>query len=181
MNKIIEIAKSFAGNKDNPIYRDWFYGEPKKGNTLEIKKYNDWLSNIKKAADCAVFCSYCYNEAGFPLGKGDFLNGWASVPNALKHYTTTNEITKFPQSGDLVIMGWDGKTPRHMGLFIENLGNGTIRTIEANTSNPNDQNKSEDNGGWTMEKIRPNKFILAYIHPKVLDNTSEETIKERLA
>lgn len=150
--KIVDFALQFVGKKDNQIFRDWFYG--RQGITT---------------ADCAVFGSYCYAKCGFPLGKGDYTNGWASVPNALVHYKSTNEITQYPQAGDIVILGWDCKTPEHWATFIKDNGDGTIHTVEANTSNPNAQSTSEANGGWTMEKNRPKKFVIAYVHPKVLD------------
>lgn len=150
--KIIDFALQFAGKKDNQEYRDWFYG--KTGITT---------------ADCAVFVSFCYAKTGFPLGKGDYLNGWASVPNELAHYKVTGEITTTPQVGDLVIMGWDGKTPMHIGMFIKENPDGTVYTVEANTSNPQAKSTSEANGGWTMEKNRLKKYILAYVHPHILD------------
>ena len=65
-------------------------------------------------------------------------------------------------------MGWDGKTPMHTGLFIKWNDDGTAHTVEANTSNAGAG--SEANGGWTMQKNRPKKFILACVHPNILDN-----------
>lgn len=152
--KIVDFMLTFSGKKDDPIYREWFYG--KKGITT---------------ADCAVFGSFGYAKNGFPLGKGDYLNGWASVPNALKHYTATNEVIplSYAQPGDILILGWDGKTPEHWATFIKFNPDGTIHTVEANTSNPAAQSTSEANGGWTMEKNRPKKFVIACIHPKILD------------
>lgn len=148
MNEIIRVATSFIGYKEginkNNVFGKWF--------------------GLNNTSWCFIFCSYCYDKAGTSLGKGDFLKGWASVPNALKHYTTTNEITQFPQAGDLVIFGWDRKTPQHVGLFIQDLNNGSIETVEGNTS---DGNPSD--GGCVQRKIRDKKFVLGYIHPKVLD------------
>jgi hypothetical protein len=151
--KIIDFALQFVGKLDNQIFRDWFYG--KSGITT---------------ADCAVFVSYCYAKNNMPLGNGDYTNGWASVPNMFAHYKNTGEITTNPVAGDIVIMGWDGKTPMHTGLFKAMNADGTTATIEANTSNPAASAASEANGGWTMEKNRPKKFIIAVIHPSILDS-----------
>lgn len=169
-NNIIALALPFTGKKDDPIYREWFYGTPKPGVSAEVTKYNNWLELMKKAPDCCVFVSFICDKNGTPLGKGDFQHGYASVPNLLKHFTETGEITKNPVAGDLVIMGWDGKTPMHIGFFRAHNADGlSDQTIEANTSNPAALSHSEENGGWTMPKMRSHKFILAYVHPKIYD------------
>lgn len=168
--KIVDFALTFAGKKDDAQFREWFYGPPRPGVSAEVTKYNNWLELMKKAPDCAVAVSFWYDHSGFPLGKGDYIHGYASVPNILLHYRATGEIIKDPRPGCMVIMGWNGITPMHIGLFIKRNADGSDHTVEANTSNPLAAIKSEDNGGWTMEKDRPKKFILAYIWPKILDN-----------
>lgn len=149
MSNIIEIAQSEIGYKEA------------KG---KDNKFGQWFG-FNKVAWCAMFYSYCCDKAGKPLGKGDFTKGWASVPNMLKHYTATNELTKFPQEGDAVIFDWqrDGR-PDHVGIFEKDNGDGTITTIEGNTSSLN-----ASNGGCVERKIRNKKFVVAYIHPKILD------------
>lgn len=167
--KIINLALPYTGKKDDPIYRDWFYGAPKPGVSPEVTKYNNWLELMKKAPDCCVFVCFICDKNGTCLGKGDFQHGYASVPNLLKHFTATGELTKNPKPGDLVIMGWDGKTPMHIGFYRGANTDGSDQTIEANTSNPAALSHSEENGGWTMQKNRQKKFIIAYVHPKVYD------------
>lgn len=149
MSKVIEIAAKEIGyhegaGKDN--------------------KFGQWFG-FNKVAWCAMFVSWCYEMAGNKLGKGDWLKGWASVPNMLKHYNSTNEVTQFPVEGDIVIFDWqhDGN-PDHVGLFVRDLGNGKIETIEGNTSDAN-----ASNGGCVERKQRAKVLVAAYIHPKVLD------------
>lgn len=166
-NKILALAKTYCGKKDNPIYREWFYGAPRPGVSAEATKYNNWLEIMKKAPDCAVFVSFVYDHSGFPLGKGDYTHGYASVPNILMHYRATGEIIQEPVPGCMVIMGWDGKTPQHIGLFVSRNPDGSDHTMEANTSNPLALSHSDENGGWTMEKNRQKKFIIAYVLPKL--------------
>lgn len=164
---IVDLALKYAGKKDDPMFREWFYGAPRPGVSPEATKYNNWLELMKKAPDCAVAVSFWYDHAGFALGKGDYAHGYASFPNILKHYQATGEIIKDPVPGCMVIMGWDGKTPMHIGLFIKRNPDGSDHTVEANTSNPAAAVHSEDNGGWCMEKNRKKEFILAYILPKL--------------
>lgn len=147
--KIIDIATKEVGyregaNKDN--------------------KYGTWFS-LNHVSWCGIFVSWCYAQAGVPLGIIDYLKGYASVPNALNHFRKTGEITTTPQPGDIVIFDWNCKGgAEHTGIIVRDLGNGTIETIEGNTSGTN-----ASNGGCTERKIRPIKFVTAYIHPKVLD------------
>jgi cell wall-associated NlpC family hydrolase len=146
--KIIDLATAEIGykegaNKDN--------------------KFGVWFG-MNNVSWCMMFCDKMYSDAGFPI-KGDFTKGFASVPNCLKHYTSTNELTNYPQAGDLVLFDWNGdKYPDHVGLYVCNNGDGTITTIEGNTS---DGNPSD--GGCVQKKIRKLTLVEAFIHPSILD------------
>lgn len=154
MHKIVEIALAEVGYQDGPN-RD--------------SKYGVWFG-LNHVYDCGEFVSWAYFHAGYPLGRMDFMKGFASVPFALKHFTATNEITKFPQEGDIVIFTWNGKDAQHVGIFVKDNGDGTITTLEGDTTNPNFKiNGGEGSGGWVQQKIRNKNLVLAYVHPKVLD------------
>lgn len=148
MSRIIELATAEIG----------YHELPNKKN-----KFGEWFG-LNGVAWCMQFCCKMYNDAGFPI-RGDWAKGFASVPNALKHYTESNELTHYPQSGDLVIFDWqrDGK-PDHVGLFVCHNNDGTITTIEGNTSDGN-----PSNGGRVERKIRKLTLVEAFIHPKILD------------
>ncbi len=149
MSKIVEIAQDEIGYMELPNKKN---------------KYGEWFG-LNNVAWCAMFVSYCYDKAGSPLGTIDYLKGFASVPFALKHFTHTNELTNYPQAGDIVIFDWnrDGN-PDHTGIYEQNLGNGIIETIEGNTSDGN-----PSNGGCVEKKQRKMTLVEAYIHPKILD------------
>ena len=151
MSKIVEIATAEVGYKEGA------------GKT---NKYGIWFG-LDRVAWCAEFVSWCYFQAGFPLGVIDYMKGFASVPNGLKHFTHTNELTNYPQAGDIVIFDWnrDGN-PDHVGIFVQNLGNGMIETIEGNTSDGN-----PSNGGCVERKQRKMTLVEAYIHPQVLNKS----------
>ena len=147
--KIVDIATKEIGYKEglnkNNIYGLWF-----------------GLNNVSW---CAEFVSWCYAQAGFPLGIIDYMKGYASVPFGLKHFTTSNEITNYPQAGDIVIYDWNGDgNPDHTGIFVCGNGDGTFTAIEGNTS---DGNASD--GGTVQKKIRKYTLVEAFVHPKVLD------------
>lgn len=143
----VDIALQFVGNKDNPIYNNWFYG--KEG---------------VKTADCATFVSYCRFHGGMPLGIGDYLRGWASVPNAVKHYKEKGQMTDKPQRNDLVFLDFSGKKIdfSHMAIFVKDNGDGSFHTVEANTSMAGSQGM----GGNTIEKTRY-YTCAAFAHPIV--------------
>lgn len=146
--KIIDIATAEIGYKEG------------KGKT---NKFGQWFG-FDKVAWCAMFCCWVYDRAGIPI-KGDWKKGFASVPKMLEHYTKSNEITPYPQAGDLVIFDWqrDGK-PDHVGIFVKDLGSGLFETIEGNTSDGN-----PSNGGCVERKRRKYTQAEAFIHPKILD------------
>lgn len=129
----IDVATQFIGNKDSPIYNNWFYG--KSGVT---------------SADCGTFVSYCRAMGGMPLGVVDYLRGYASVPFAVKHFA--KQITEKPTRNDLVFFDFSGKKTdfTHTGLFKCDNGNGSFQSIEANTSTAGSQGM----GGNTIEKTR---------------------------
>lgn len=154
MSKVVEIATKEIGQHDGPNHDN---------------KYGAWFG-LNHVFECGEFVSWCYAMAGFPLGNVGYLKGYASVPYALDHYTKSGEVTKTPIAGDIVIFSWDGKHPQHTGIFVKDNGNDSITSIEGDTTNPNAPKEgNEGSGGWVQQKVRPYKFILAYIHPKVLD------------
>lgn len=160
MSKIIEIASNEIGYQEG---------------ANKSNKYGQWFG-LNNVSWCGIFISWCYAQAGYSLGRIDFMKGFASVPFALNYFRNTQQITINPQAGDIVILDWKCKGgAEHVELFERDLDDGHIVTIGGNTSSVN-----ASNGGCVERKIREKKFITAYVHPKVLD-AFEDTTKERLA
>src|SRR5687767_14276185 len=112
-----------------------------------LVKYNRWFYNKEVgAAWCSTFVCYGFNEAGIPIKGGDWLRGFASVPNFKK--ARKSEITTTPQPGDIVIFECNGKPePDHIGIFDHWIEEGkTFKCIEGNTSSKG----SQDNGGIVL-------------------------------
>jgi hypothetical protein len=147
--KIVDLATAEIGYKEG-VNKD--------------NKFGVWFG-LNNVSWCMIFCCKMYSDAGFPI-KGDWGKGFASVPNALKHFTSTGEITNQPQIGDLVIFDWNANgNPDHVGLFVCHNDDGTITTIEGNTS---DGNPSD---GGTVQKKTTRKLtqVEAFVHQTILD------------
>lgn len=127
-------------------------------------KYGKWFG-LDGVAWCGIFVSWCYAQAGKPLGNIGFAKGFAGCQSAVAHFKATGEITKTPVPGDIVFFDWNGDGRYdHTGIFFEkNLDGETFKTIEGNTAIGNDSN-----GGKVMRRYRGYKNCI-FVHPKILD------------
>jgi uncharacterized protein (TIGR02594 family) len=86
---------------------------------------------------CAYFVSWLARSAGAPVGAGG--NGTGYVPTleawGKQEHRWFDHGTQAPQPGDIAIFDWGGDgTPDHTGI-VESVGtDGTIHTIEGNSS-----------------------------------------------
>lgn len=76
--------------------------------------------------------------------------------------------TTKPQAGDIVFFNFDGKGIEHVGIVVKDNGDGTVTTIEGNTSPEHKANGSQANGGEVAQRIRaykasPKTHLLPYI------------------
>jgi surface antigen len=122
---------------------------------------------------CGSFVMWCASEIGFkampncvytPAGATAFQGQgkWAN------HETAT------PQAGDIVFFNFDGKGIEHVGIVVKDNGDGTVTTVEGNTT-PDGKTGSEANGGEVCLKTRAyraaNKrkmvvFVVGFGRPK---------------
>lgn len=123
---------------------------------------------------CGYFVMWCANKAKIkipncvytPAGKAGFqgLGGWKSV------------ATTAPMPGDIVFFDFPGGDKvDHVGIVLKDNGDGTVTTIEGNTSSEKKPKGSQANGGEVAERIRAYKadnkrrltvFIVGYGRPK---------------
>lgn len=155
MSKIVDVARAEIGNSELPKnsnnvkYNTWFYGKEVSGPMY---------------AWCGAFVSWVFFHAGRPLGKIDFLRGFASCPFAYTFFSKKKliidpKVTK-PVAGDIVIFDWNHDNRfDHTGIFVQDCGDGVhFIAIEGNTAIGNDSN-----GGEVMERKR--KYAVAtFIH-----------------
>lgn len=155
-NQVLAVARQYAdqGYKEKPgndnIFGIW-YGR-------------------NKVAWCAIFVSYCYNQAG----AGAILNGiqtdkgFHSCNAAVNVYHKRNQIrpTIDAKPGDIVFMNFTGSGSHdHVGIVIRNnTEKKQLFTVEGNTINP-DGTGDQVNGDGVYYKTRSYKYVTAIVRP----------------
>lgn len=156
LQKIIDVAASQAGTKENPPGSN-------------MTKYGEWFG-LNGYKWCAIFVSWVYWEAGHPLGHIDTDKGFSSCQSGYNHWKNTDELTDDPQMGDIVLYDWneDGHCD-HTGIFYQWIEEGkTFQAYEGNTSVG-----SDSDGGAVMLRNRNTKYVKAFASPHVLNNEAQ--------
>lgn len=165
-DRILSIARSYIGvvetQTNNVIFNTAYYGREVNGSQY---------------AWCAVFIWYVFREAG---ASDLYFDGdkTAYCPTLMSWFKTKNRIYTVPKAGDIVFYNFSGgKTATHVGIVSE-VGNGTIKAIEGNTSSVN-----QTNGGMVMERTRSLSVCIGFARPKyeekstdMVNNSNEGTI-----
>jgi hypothetical protein len=101
---------------------------------------------------CGDFVAYCYRLAGSKRVS----RSWAAVRllRGLAGITATNQ----PHRGDLVRF-----TFSHVGMFVRDLGNGAIETLEGNTGRSGAVSDSSTGGDGVYRKRRSKALVLDYL------------------
>lgn len=153
--KVLEIAISQIGVKEDPPnsnkvkYNDWIYDHPVQGAAYP------W---------CGAFVSWCFAEAGTPLGRIDLMKGFVGCPSAVKNVYKWGKIVTVPEPGCVVFYDWNGDGLfDHTGIFEKDLGNGYFSAIEGNTSL-----KNNSNGGEVMRRSDRRYKNAIFIKPNIL-------------
>ncbi|MCW2956076.1 MAG: hypothetical protein JWO69_945 [Thermoleophilia bacterium] len=120
----IGVAESPMGSNESP----------------RIKEYRAATAGAENTPGpwCAYFVSHLAKEAGAPIGANG--NGTGYVPTLEAWGKQEGRFTEFgaqpPQPGDIVIFNWNGAgVPDHTGIVESVDADGTIHTIEGNSSN----------------------------------------------
>lgn len=162
-NQFLMAARAEIGTVEGPKDNETKYGAFTKANFLP------W---------CGSFVMWCANQIGL------------KIPNVV---STTDGATKFqgigrwanaetakPSPGDLAFFDFQegGNPVDHVGIVVRDNGDGTVTTIEGNTSGDKKKSTSERNGGEVVQKVRAyrtsNKknlknFIVGFGSPKFKD------------
>lgn len=159
--KFIEIARAEIGTIEGPKGNETKYGAFTKAN------FQPW---------CGSFVMWCakqvnlkipncvYTPAGVEGFKG--IGGWS------------NAETANPKPGDIVFFDFPkGQEIDHVGIVVKDNLDGTIVTVEGNTT-PDKKKGSQSNGGEVCMKVRAYKkdnkrklpvFIAGFGTPKFKD------------
>lgn len=137
---IVEIAQGEVGTMET--------GD----NGGDVTRYPEYFGRGAEKY-CADFVSWVFTQAGIPLDQYNC--------QTLKNYLVQNGQWKGksdPQPGDLVLFDWDGDgTADHVGIVKSVNADGTLTTIEGNTSGPG--------GQGVHEKTRTLDAVLGFGYP----------------
>jgi len=166
--KLIEVAKGEVGTIEGPKDNETKYGKFMKAN------FQPW---------CGSFVNWCANEAGVkipntvytPSGAAAFKKAGAWIDGDMAD----------PDAGDVAYFDFpsDGVDRiSHVGIVIEDNGDGTVWCIEGNTSS--NKKGSQRNGGEVCKQLRAYKknkknifiSIVGFGRPK-FGNTQASTSK----
>lgn len=143
---VIRIAARQIGYKESPPGSN--------GN-----KYGLWYG-LNFAPWCAIWTSYCFYNAGLPL-PATTSKGFAYCPYGVRWFQEQGKFDKSPRAGDVVFFDWrsDGISD-HVGIVEKFNTDGTITTIEGNTSARN-----ASDGGMVMRQVRSVRTVQGFGHP----------------
>lgn len=124
---------------------------------------------------CGSFVMWCAAQVGIKIPNCVYTP--AGVAGFQGLGTWYNVATAKPQPGDIVFFDFikGGAPTEHVGIVVRDNGDGTVTTIEGNTSPEHKVKGSQDNGGEVAERIRayqPNNkrklsvFITGFGRPK---------------
>lgn len=158
-SKVIKYAEKWIRRSPygSPnIFTKWYYG------------------NNTTAPWCAIFVYYCLAHCG---GK-ELMSGCknkAYVPTVYNWAKAKGYLKKTGKKGDLVIFDWqkDGVAD-HEGFIVKDNDDGTVTTIEGNTSST-----SNGNGGCCQRRVRSKKLIKAYVRLPYAKATKKASSKKK--
>ncbi|MEN9684832.1 MAG: hypothetical protein RLZZ28_618 [Bacteroidota bacterium] len=151
---IIDIAAAEKGMGEKPA-------------NSNLTKYGKWYG-FDGVPWCAMFVSWVYDQAGYPLGKIDDENGFRYCPSAYQFWKAHDRITTEPHKGDIVLFDWsgDGKCD-HTGIFVEWVTPyKSFISWEGNTAMGNDSD-----GGKVMLRSRNTSTVKAFVDAGVIDGS----------
>lgn len=145
--KIIEAASGELGVKEQPA-------------NSNLQKFGKWYG-MDAVAWCAIFVSWCYDQAGVTLPNINTIKGFHYCPTMYNWAKRMEKITIDPFMGDIVLFDWEGDgKANHTGIFVEWIEKGkTFKSIEGNTSPSN-----ESNGGEVMLRNRKLSQVQCFVN-----------------
>ena len=157
-NDVLSVAVAELGQGETPQrsnrtkYGAWF------GSGAGKPGYLDGL------AWCAMFVSWVFARAGLPLTGAQVPDGFAWCPSGVNWFKAqgrwrgAHQLTR----GDVVFFDFSGRgIAEHVGIVERVNADGTITTIEGNTSEAD-----QTNGGSVMRRTRYLRHVLGGGRPR---------------
>lgn len=137
LDKFLEVAQAEIGYIEGPADNQTKYQKPNQA----------W---------CGAFVNWCAKQAEIKIPNCTYTPAGATGFMDKKAWTLSEEAD--PQPGDIVFFDFPGDALdriSHVGIVISNNGDGTVTTIEGNTSP--DKKGDQRNGGEVCKKVRAYK------------------------
>ncbi len=138
--RLLEVTKAQIGIVEGPKDNQTKYG------AFTGANYQPW---------CGSFVVWCFNQAGVPLAGGKatvYTPSGAAAFKKAKAWSDAEDAN--PKPGDVVYFDFPGDGVdriSHVGIVIKNNNDGTVTTIEGNTSGVSGDQR---NGGMVLQKVR---------------------------
>lgn len=158
--KIVEIAKSQLGVKENPPnsnnvkYNTWYYGKPVRGSAYP------W---------CMTFVQWVFHEAGGSIYRTASCNALINFYRPKGLYVRGGY-----QPGDVLMFDFKGKGITHTGICVS-ASKTQITSIEGNTSIA-----SDDNGGTVMLRNRSLGVVAGAVRFKFEQEDDDDMTGEQI-
>lgn len=145
---VLQIAAWQIGVLESPAgsnqvkYNTWYYGSAVSGSAYP------W---------CMTFVQWVFHQAGFNLHRTASCTALADRYRNAKQWVTSGF-----KPGDIVMFDWSGKRSKteHVGIVERVEPDGSLITIEGNTSTGNNSN-----GGAVMRRTRSLKYVTGACRP----------------
>jgi hypothetical protein len=139
---MVSIAQQEVGQAEQP---------PGSNDSPRIAQYRQATAGSGVGPWCSYFVSWAARQAGAPIGDqgqglGSVSDVWSWAQRSGKAYQPG---TQTPQTGDLIV--WGG---RHIGMVESVDQNGSIHTIEGNSSNQVSRRTYGPDGGGATGFVR---------------------------
>jgi hypothetical protein len=110
---------------------------------------------------CAEFQWWVFREAG----ASDLIPKTAYTPTFYNWFVQKGQASRQPRVGSLVFYDWPDSVPRiqHVGIVEAVNEDGTLTTIEGNTTSGTGGNQSDGGGVW--RRRRSQTSVVGYGHP----------------
>ena len=147
--------------------------------TIEIPdnktKYGKFTGHDGQAW-CGSFVMWCASQVALKIPNVVYTPSGVSGFQGIGAWS--NPETSSPKPGDIVFFSFDGKGTEHVGIVVKDNLDGTVVTVEGNTSPDTKLAGSQANGGEVCMKVRAYKksnkrnltaFVVGFGRPKFKD------------
>jgi hypothetical protein len=109
---------------------------------------------------CDAFVDFCFAEAGRPLNE---LHRSAGVELSYDLAKQRGWTVEKPARGDLVCFQWDTGALDHIGFVVQAMPDGSVKTVEGNTSPMPGTSQAQGEGDGVYVKVRPHNVLGGFI------------------